>query len=341
MRILSRVYPILYREVSRIFVLHTPQLVLNWFYKKYRKKGEKLYSKIKREYGEDTYLVLCPYPGTGDVYIAAINFKEYMMKNNIRNVTWVVIGAANKKVVGLFGYKQIYQITNEAMHDLVKFLMFLGIDERNCLLAHPSSPYMHYGINDMLRNYGELNFSDMYQYGVFGIAENYIKEKAQFSEKNEAIINVIKKNRLKKGKTVILSPYANTLQVLPDWFWRKLVSILKTRGFCVLTNSSGTHEPAIEGTNAIFLPYKDLKYFLEYCGYFIGVRSGLCDIISDCVCKKVIIYQPYCFWGPAGNWEYFSLNRMGLCDDAIELSYDGVEYIKLIYEIVNEVGLQN
>ena len=29
---------------------------------------------------------------------------------------------------------------------------------------------------------------------------------------------------------------------------------------------------------------------LEYAGYFIGLRSGFCDIVSSAKCRKVVIY---------------------------------------------------
>lgn len=336
MNLIRRMYAWGYSTISRIFVLHSPAITLDFFYKKYRKKGEKIYSNIKKKFGEDSYLVLCPYPGTGDVYIASMYMEEYMKKNHIQNIVWIIIGTSNKKVIQLFGYDQVYKLSPVEMHDLVKFLLFLGVDEKKFLLAHPSAPYMHYGINDMMRNYGKLNFADMYSYGVFGLKNKCSTSKLNFAEKNEDIDRFIVNNKIKKNKTVVLSPYANTLQLLPDWFWRKLTNILKEKGYCVLTNSNGQNEPVIDGTIGVFLQYKDLKYFLEYCGYFVGIRSGLCDIISSFKCKKIIIYQPYCFWGPGGNYDYFSLNIMGLCDDAIELNYEGMEFVQLIKDIIKE-----
>ena len=322
--------------LERIFVLHSPSNFIDLFYYLYRRKGEKIYSRIKKKYGVDSYLVLCPYPGTGDAYIAAMNMKTYAQVHQISKIVWIVIGKPNQKIIQLFGYNNIEMISQHEMHSLVKFLLLLGVDETKILLAHPSSPYMHYGINDMMRNYGGLDFADMYSYGVFELP-NTDKVHAEFACKSDYVEKIIKKNQLPKGKTVIIAPYANTLDSLPGWFWRKLVENLKNKGYCVLTNCNGTTEPVVCGTKGVFIPYKDLKLFLEYCGYFIGVRSGLCDIISSLVCKKIIIYQPYCFWGPAGNYEYFSMKKMKISEDAIELSYKGIEFLELMKQIIAQL----
>jgi hypothetical protein len=60
---------------------------------------------------------------------------------------------------------------------------------------------------------------------------------------------------------------------------------------------------------------------MDAAGYFIGVRSGLCDVISTSSCKKVILYEKDGLFYKASQYEYFSLEKMGLCNDAIEIEY--------------------
>lgn len=100
---------------------------------------------------------------------------------------------------------------------------------------------------------------------------------------------------------------------------------LKEQGYKVCTNSGGDSEPAIEGTIPLFF---DIRYALETveaAGYVVGLRSGLCDVISTAKAKKIIIY-PDRFYGPDSFINFFSLNRMNLCDDAVELVWkDNVE----------------
>ena len=66
--------------------------------------------------------------------------------------------------------------------------------------------------------------------------------------------------------------------------------------------------------------------FVEKAGIFIGVRSGFCDVISASKAKKIILYDAENRFYNSSAFEYFSLNHMGLCRDAIEIEY---RYLKL------------
>ena len=68
----------------------------------------------------------------------------------------------------------------------------------------------------------------------------------------------------------------------------------------------------------------------------IGLRSGLCDVIASAKAKKIILY-PDRFYGPDSFLNFFSLNRMELCDDAEELLCDKSEE-DMIKEIIGRIG---
>lgn len=105
----------------------------------------------------------------------------------------------------------------------------------------------------------------------------------------------------------------------------------------VCTNCGSPNEKEIEGTVALRFSYDISVPVIEKCGFFIGIRSGFCDVISTAKCKKIIIYQPYIFWGEGTNLDYFSLNKNKFCNDAIEIEYEGVEFLKLIDQIVGQI----
>ena len=132
----------------------------------------------------------------------------------------------------------------------------------------------------------------------------------------------------------MLSPYVNTLPAIPPWVWVELAKRLKLEGYVVGTNCGGPSEKAVEGTIELRFDYDISVPVLEKCGYFIGIRSGFCDIVSSAKCKKIIIYQPYIFWGDGSNLDYFSLNKNELCDDAIEIEYVGIQFYKMIDQII-------
>ncbi len=73
---------------------------------------------------------------------------------------------------------------------------------------------------------------------------------------------------------------------------------------------------------------------LEYAGAFLALRSGLCDIISQAQCKKVVIYES---GFNAARYEYFSLNKMGLSTDAVEFVYGKDEKEVMKREIIRSV----
>ena len=93
-------------------------------------------------------------------------------------------------------------------------------------------------------------------------------------------------------------------------------------GYEVCTNSSGATEPAVKGTIPVFFPLNTAPQWVEMAGYFIGVRSGFCDVISGARAKKVILYGSCDRFFNASSYEYFNLKDMGLCEDAVEMEFE-------------------
>lgn len=325
-----------YWEIKQFFLEKAPGISLKWYYYIFLYSAEKRYTDILKNYGNDVRIIICPYVGTGDIYLAAACLDEYLKQNSINNYVFVVIGNSNVNVSKLFGIKNVLKLSQLEMDRFVQFLSFKGIDGESVIIAHPDPPNLYTGIMDMMRNYHELNFADMFTYGVFKI-NNQKLARPVFANKSILVKDVIKKCNLIRGKTVLLAPYSYTLAGIPDWVWRKLVKELKGKGYSVCTNCGSDAEKEIDGSYRICLPYSDMQVFLEYAGNFIGIRSGFCDIVSSIACKKIIIYQPYLFWGPSGNIDYFSLRGMGLDTSAIEIQYEGIEFLKLINDITKQL----
>lgn len=319
--------------IRKNWLQRMPSISLNIYYDLFLHKSEKIYTKILDEYGEDIHIVVCPYAGTGDVYLACACLDKYLEKNNIHEYVLVVIGGSNVKVSQLFGVSNIIKFSQPEMDRFVHFLSFKGLDTNQVLIAHPDPPNLYTGMMDMLRNYNSLNFTDIFTDGVFGITVADLK-KPSFSSHSNLCNKIIKQYRLKHKKTVLLAPYSYTLAGIPDWVWQKLVIRMKAAGFSVCTNCGSSSEREIEGSYRVCIPYSDMEVFLKFAGNFVGIRSGFCDIISSIPCKKIIIYQPYLFWGSGTNIDYFSLKNMELDPSAIEIEYAGVEFLKLIDDVI-------
>ena len=109
---------------------------------------------------------------------------------------------------------------------------------------------------------------------------------------------------------------------------------LQKKGYSVCTNSCGKKEPAIAGTDAVFFPLNIAPQVVEAAGTFVGVRSGFCDVISRAKARKVILYDKNNWFYNCSAYKYFSLNDMGLCNDAVELEYEE-DFQRLCTEIIN------
>ncbi|MBO1073029.1 hypothetical protein [Roseomonas marmotae] len=99
--------------------------------------------------------------------------------------------------------------------------------------------------------------------------------------------------RLRRGRTVFLSPLANTLFSLTASrfnhfraFWREAIGLFRAAGFTVAINGTNNNKAealfADLGVPELELDLRELPGFVRECGYFAGVRSGLCDLLALC-----------------------------------------------------------
>lgn len=159
----------------------------------------------------------------------------------------------------------------------------------------------------------------------------------KFEDNIQTIKEIFCQNNLKIGKTIVLAPYSTGLKGYspPNSFWTTIAEKLIESGYSVCTNC-GKDEVAIKGTCPLFVPYKKIVPFLELAGGFVGIRSGLCDIIAGTKCKKIVVHLYKAQYWPDGNSiAYTGLNNMGLCDDAYELTYERNKQNLQIQEIVS------
>lgn len=298
------------------------------------KPGLRVFEEIEKKYG-GAKMFLCPYAGTGDVYLACMYMNAFASQNDYDNFVVLVIGQSNYKIAQLFGFKQIEKIDQKQADCLVRLYIFLGSENGQIILMHHQPPQLYCGILENMRNINGLHFVDLYTRCVFNLDPAGDMQLPQFHDSDQEIDRLFAENRLIPGRTVVLAPYVNTLPSLPWWVWCNLADKLLQKGYVVCTNVASPSEAPVNGTIPLRFGYDISVPLLEKCGYFVGVRSGFCDIISSASCKKIIVYQPYLFWGEGTNFDYFSLNRIGFCDDAIELEYEGVEFYDLIDEILD------
>ena len=98
--------------------------------------------------------------------------------------------------------------------------------------------------------------------------------------------------KIPEGRTVILSPYAKSVTAFPGEFWEDVVSDHIKAGLEVFTNVSYGESP-LPGTKPLSPKISELKSVVERAGLFIGIRSGICDVIRSADCKKIALYPDY------------------------------------------------
>lgn len=280
--------------------------------------GEKFILKLQEQYEEETQFFLMR-GATGDIYI------QFMLLNNVirekKIKSYVIIGDSPKinEIRTLFDRNEFLIIGGYMAECLEKAYMLLGSEHLHMTILFP-------WINDLyfnrcrVRMIERFNFMDSYRWYVMGIRDELHFEKPHFVQMKPG---KIEQKGIIKNKTVIIAPEANSVTTLPIEFWNEVIDVLNAKGYKVLINCQdikGYH------ANNIFFAYNEGVPILEYAGTFIGIRSGLCDIVSTAKCKKIIIYPKKTkninYSEHRSEIEFCGLREMGLVgtnDELIEI----------------------
>lgn len=285
------------------------------------KNGIAVYEKLIKNNSFNVFVF--PYPGTGDIYIACGFLNSYLKEKNIREPLLVITKNNCKEVAELFGFTEFEIISEDDMDAVLLAWQFLGEEKIKI------KPLLFWGWDNKYyyRNYKankNLSFIDYFRHDVFGLKKDTAFEHPCVIRNDYFVKALFEKFHLKKGRTVIIAPYAGSfVSAINKEAWIKIVNILIERNYCVATNCYGK-EIAIPGSISIQFPYKEIVNVLEYAGNFIGIRSGLCDVGSSARCNMIIIYESNYL---ASDYEYFSLKKMELNDEVTEIEYQSEEQL--------------
>lgn len=300
------------------------------YYEQQAKLGREIYIQL-RENGAQGTIFLCPYPGTGDIYLIGLYLNQYMKENRIDRYALVVCSNACKKVAELFGIHTIL-IAETEVHAVISYARVIGMQKLSVQVLNDS--FGEQNAIAKLRGYKNINFKTMYTDCIMHLKDKTVHPPCV---KEDAEI-FFEQYHFQKGKTVLLSPYANTVNGLPDTFWEMIVNILQADGYDVCTNIASDDEMPVKGTEGIFIPYQMIIDFLNKAGYFIGIRSGLCDIISTTVAQIFVLYPKKMPFGSGTLYDYFSLKKMNLREKRlIELEYELGKEEEILDDITGEI----
>jgi hypothetical protein len=281
------------------------------------------YAKQKRFFGGDCVVCASAFVSTGDYYFSGLHMRQWAARNHIDDWIFLSLDAVTDSITKLFrvfdGRVAVIG-TNKTWWKLVALSKFCAVHFNYWLISFDERGLMDMSALSPLLGYKGMNILDVYLLAM-NLPEGITPETPEFDRDPEKIDALFAQTGAVPGKTVLIAPYATTSvgNPPPPEFWRRVVDALNARGYSVLTNCAGNERP-LPDTQPLLIPYALSAPFLDAAGGFIGIRSGLCDIISTTMAKKIILH-PY----EAQNWPdgtslaFTGLNRMGLCDDAIEL----------------------
>ena len=96
------------------------------------------------------------------------------------------------------------------------------------------------------------------------------------------------------GRSVLVAPISNSNPGASDGWWTQLVAALRAAGFVVFQNVANMLNPTLgtllEGAIPVEMPLEQAIPFCELAGHFIGVRSGLCDLLGTARLKKKAVH---------------------------------------------------
>ena len=82
------------KETNNDFIFNADKTVMD-VYEGSLKPAVEIYKDLMKNYPTGTKMLLCPYAGTGDVYLVCSYINKYVQKNEINEYVLVVIGKSN------------------------------------------------------------------------------------------------------------------------------------------------------------------------------------------------------------------------------------------------------
>lgn len=113
---------------------------------------------------------------------------------------------------------------------------------------------------------------------------------------------------LNKKHTIILAPYANSISNLDETFWARLATELIGKDYVLYTNVSNPREKVIQGTAPMTTTFSEVIYLAEKVNCFIGMRSGLFDLLAFTNARLLYVLTGMELWYYDLKFDYSHLN---------------------------------
>jgi hypothetical protein len=259
-------------------------------------RGVETLKNVRAQYPSQ-HLIICPNSALGDVYWAMAFLPEYRAKRCMGEVVAVVAGDGCRQVAEMFGAGQIVTLSPTEMDEFTQAVIYTRED--NCLFAHHDRPYTDNIIKYLDKYF--LSFIDYYRCAVYSLPPETEPAAPAYLQPYGGDAT------LQHGNSVILAPCAKSVTRMPAGFWENIASEWRGKGAEVCTSIYGGETP-VRGTAPLTLPLNQMTAAAEYAGVFVGLRSGLCDVVNSANCRKIVVF-PDCFYSstPHKVADFFAL----------------------------------
>lgn len=236
-----------------------------------------------REQYPENFIVICPHPALGDVYLAMSFLLAYCEKHDIESCVIFTVGNPCKEVAKLFTTDPVISLPQKEMDAFVQAV--IGMEEP-ALLAHHNYFYTDSSFQILQSEF--ISFPDYYRDVVFGLSDTASRGGPLYGKEFSG------KDAIPQGQSVILAPYANSVVEAPEVFWVNLAKQYQRDGFEVFSNILKGQDPVV-GTKPLLIPISEMCSAVEWAGHFISLRSGLCEVVDTANACKTVVFPDCCF----------------------------------------------
>ena len=266
-------------------------------------RGIRLLEEERRKYPEH-FRFYCPFSALGDVYYMMAYLPYFLKKRDIRKFVVFTVGHACADVVKMFGTENAEILNQKDMDESIQAVLYTN--DVNAYIPHQDRPYV---VNLSKALYIKMiPLEVIYKCGVFGLDRNCIPYKPVKLKEYASL------NQIERGKAVVLSPYAKSVTNIPTEYWEEIIAHYQKQGFQIYTNAVGEEE-TLPGTIRLEIKLLELQSVVERAGTFIGLRSGLCDVIKEASCKKIALY-PDCYYSDT-KWKMEEIYHLDGWDNIV------------------------
>lgn len=268
------------------------------------------------------YVVVCNH--IGDTLLTLGYLKAYIGKNKIEHTTFVT----TKEMASLVKY---YKQTPDYVMIIREKHLRLILDSgktnfgshvikriKNITIINPENAFVDEFFLYPAR-FPMLSLKNCIKYGELGLEENEVFNVPIYKDTNSP--EVLRDMNVKKGCTIILAPYASVTKQLPFSFFDMISRFFSNNGYDVLTNITNSNQRIAECSLPLCCDISDILVVAEYCGWVIGIRSGLMDLLCYARCHIIVLY-------PSDNpyMNFFSLTALeDVSADVLEYCFENEE----------------